>query len=332
VNESQVLIVDEDRTEAARLAAALSRAGHATRHAANGREALRTPRDGAELDLVLATDALPDMPGLDLVRALKERHQPAFLPGVLLSASPDVEARMASLDKGADECLPRTCLAAELVARVGAMLRIKAAQDALRRERDELERLSVTDPLTGLFNRRWFQHALDQETERSRRQGYPLALLLVDLDHFKRVNDRYGHDAGDDALRIAADILRSQLRRVDVCTRWGGEEFALILPATGRAGAVTVANRIVRALREHASFQAAPLGGSGSAGPVKITASLGVAVFPDAKIDGPAALFHAADAALYHAKQAGRDRVCLAPESEEPALAPILFDPRLVCA
>jgi two-component system, cell cycle response regulator len=330
VNDSSVLIVDGDRSEAAHLAAALAQAGHGTRCAETGRDALRAARDGAAVDLVLAADALPDMPGLHLVRALKERHQPAFLPGVLLSAALDVAGRVTNLQQGADECLPRTCPKVEIVARVGAMLRIKAAQDALRSEKEALERLSLTDQLTGLFNRRWFQHALDQEIERSRRQGHGFALALVDLDHFKHVNDRYGHEVGDRALCLAANLLRGQLRKVDVCTRWGGEEFAIILPGTDRTGAHSVANRVLRAMRERGLLDATPLAG-GSSQAVKLTASMGVAVFPSPEVDGPDALFRAADSALYRAKRTGRDRACMAWESQRPSPAPVLLDPQPAC-
>jgi diguanylate cyclase (GGDEF)-like protein len=330
VNDAHVLIVDSDRSEAKRLAAALWGAGHATHLAGSGLEALQDVRGAAAIDAVVAADALPDMPGLHLVRALKERHQPAFLPGVLLSARTDVEARVATLLEGADECLPRGCVPAELVARVAAMIRIKRAQDALRREKDALERLSVTDSLTGLFNRRWFQHALEQEIERSRRQGHPLALALVDLDHFKRVNDRYGHHTGDRALQLAAELLRTQLRRVDVCTRWGGEQFALLLPATDRAGAAVVAGRVLKAMRERAALDVTTLASVPAR--VKLTASVGVAVFPSAEVDGPDALFRAADAALYRAKQTGRDRACLAWGSARPSAAPVVLDPRPACA
>ncbi|HET9599136.1 MAG TPA: diguanylate cyclase [Anaeromyxobacteraceae bacterium] len=331
VNDAHVLIVDSDRREAERLAAALAGAGHATHLAGSGLEALRRARGSADIDAVVAADALPDMPGLHLVRALKQRHEPAFLPGVLLSARDDVDARVARLLEGADECLPRGCVPAELVARVAAMVRIKRAQDELRREKDALERLSVTDPLTGLFNRRWFQHALGQEIERSRRQGHPLALALVDLDHFKRVNDRHGHDTGDRALQLAAELLKGQLRRVDVCTRWGGEEFALLLPATDRAGAAVVATRVLKVLRERAALEVASIAGEPPAR-VRLTASLGVAVFPSPELDGPDALFRAADTALYRAKQTGRDRACLAWESARPSAGPMVLDPRPACA
>jgi len=163
----------------------------------------------------------------------------------------------------------------------------------------EAQRLSVTDGLTGLRNYRFFQQAISRETERAVRFGRPLGLLMLDLDHFKNVNDTHGHQVGDAVLIEIADRVRAEVREVDFVARYGGEEFAVVLPETDRQGAEHIAQRIGERIRGR------PLHASGVE--VNVTVSIGVAVLPD---DGttPSALIRAADEALYSAKAAGRDR------------------------
>lgn len=175
-----------------------------------------------------------------------------------------------------------------------------------KRAEDALRQLSLTDELTGLDNRRHFDRFLSTEWRRCRRAREPLALLLIDVDHFKPFNDLYGHVAGDECLAKLGGLLRRFARRPgDLAVRYGGEEFALILSGTDESGACTVAERLVRAVRElaipHEASAAAPV----------ITVSVGIASGrPDAG-GSPADLLAAADAALYEAKEAGRNRVAL---------------------
>jgi two-component system cell cycle response regulator len=163
----------------------------------------------------------------------------------------------------------------------------------------EAQRLSVTDGLTGLRNYRFFQQAINRETERAMRFGRPMGLLMLDLDHFKAVNDTHGHQVGDAVLIGVADRVRAEVREVDLVARYGGEEFVVVLPETDRQGAEHIADRICERVRSR------PLHAAGVE--VRLTVSVGVAVLPD---DGttPSALIRAADDALYAAKAAGRDR------------------------
>jgi diguanylate cyclase (GGDEF)-like protein len=170
----------------------------------------------------------------------------------------------------------------------------------LRESRRELERLSVTDDLTGLYNRRYLMEALANELRRSRRLDHPCALLMADVDHFKEYNDAYGHLAGDEALARVATILRETTRDVDCAARYGGEEFVVLLPETKAAGAIETAQRIRTRLATDDL-----VGG-------KVSVSIGVAQFPEDG-DAPEALLAGADAALYRAKREGRDRVLRAP-------------------
>jgi diguanylate cyclase (GGDEF)-like protein len=167
----------------------------------------------------------------------------------------------------------------------------------LGRRADRLEESSSMDPLTGLANRRHFDACLAAELKRARRQGSPLSLLLIDVDHLKEINDKGGHSGGDAALRTVADAIFASRRATDVAARWGGDEFMLLAPGTNAAGGLVMADRIREVLRR------APHG----PGVSLPTVSIGVA---DAANDGltPGALCAAADAALYEAKSAGRDR------------------------
>jgi len=166
------------------------------------------------------------------------------------------------------------------------------------------QQLAITDGLTGVYNRRYFQRQLEAEFRRAPRFGYSVALMIIDLDHFKRFNDTHGHLLGDQVLRSFGQILRDSTRETDVVARYGGEEFAVILPETTCEQALEVAKRIRKNLARH------PFWGRGQT-PVRVTASIGIAARPATEIK-PEELIDLSDAALYEAKHGGRDRVCIA--------------------
>jgi diguanylate cyclase (GGDEF)-like protein len=170
------------------------------------------------------------------------------------------------------------------------------------RKAEELKQLSTMDPLTQLANRRYFEERLLEEVQRAKRHESPLSLVMLDLDDFKKINDQYGHPAGDEALRITARIIRQTIRTIDVACRYGGEEFAIILPQTGKPGAAVIAERIC------AEFRKLDLPVQQADRWLKVTGSLGVACFPE-DADSPEALIQQADNALYSAKLHGKDRV-----------------------
>jgi diguanylate cyclase (GGDEF)-like protein len=170
---------------------------------------------------------------------------------------------------------------------------------------ETLRRQSVRDPLTGLFNRRYLEESLDREISRSRRNGQPLALIMLDIDHFKRVNDTHGHDGGDEVLRLVAALMVQSLRKADVACRYGGEEFTLILPEASLPDALLKAEQLREATQQlQIVYQHQP---------IPVTLSLGVAGLHDQVADGNQ-LLGAADAALYRAKQEGRNRVVASSE------------------
>jgi len=192
-----------------------------------------------------------------------------------------------------------------VVATIGVVLLHRDATEAT------LHELATRDPLTNLYNRRAFEDAALREEAQARRSGYPLSLLLVDLDHFKRVNDTAGHAAGDALLVAVCRILLDTLRRSDVCGRVGGDEFCALLPATNHEGALRAAERLreaVRATRFDVLAEINP-----------VTLSVGVATLASGRVDSYDALVARADKALYVAKEAGRDRVEAAPEPAESA-------------
>jgi diguanylate cyclase (GGDEF)-like protein len=235
----------------------------------------------------------------------------------MLTVKGELQERVAGLHVGADDYLPKPFADEELEARIFAALRVKAAEVELRKRNTELqsmlhhvEALAITDPLTGLFNRRRFDDVLKREFAVTKRYATPLSCLMVDVDHFKRINDLYGHDAGDRVLCNVAGRLIATLREVDVASRFGGEEFAVLLPQTPKAGAVIVAERIAALVRRDTfEFE------DGSA---SVTISLGVAESQDVTGSAPEGLVKAADSALYLAKSRGRDQVVSYSRQSEP--------------
>jgi diguanylate cyclase (GGDEF)-like protein len=185
---------------------------------------------------------------------------------------------------------------------------LAAANEALREKNKQLEELSITDSLTGLYNRTHLMDTLAGEVARSRRHNRPFTLLIMDIDHFKTYNDTYGHLAGDEALRRTGFLLKESIRTSDYAARYGGEEFILILPETGAEDGVEMAERIRNQIAEK------EMGSDGS--PLKVTVSVGVASFPRDG-DDPHSLMKRADAALYEAKRRGRNRVVTSGEGRK---------------
>jgi diguanylate cyclase (GGDEF)-like protein len=310
---SRILVVDDSPAQLEQLAQVLSREGYDVRRAQDGKEAIRAVRADPP-DLVLLDLVLPDMDGLEVLRIVKARKEDQFIPVIILSAKSDIDSKVRGLRIGADDFLAKPFAEAEVLARAAAMLRIKSLQDELRRARRELEEKqkqleeqSITDALTSLRNRRFFDERLAEEFRRAQRYSDPVSLMMIDLDNFKAVNDRHGHPAGDTVLREAAALIRGSIREPDICARYGGEEFAVILPKTHMSGALTVAERVWRELGQ----KVYRTGGESGHADVQVTASIGIAFYPSKDITGPDLLLKFADEALYNAKRAGRNTICL---------------------
>ena len=294
----RVLVVQGDEGARAAQRALFSGAELTVADAASGAEALQKVRESAP-DLVVLGRSLPDMDGLDLLPQLKGTRE-QFTPVLIASHRSATAERVLGLQRGADDYLALPCDPDELLARVRALLRVKEMHDRVLGIQRELERLVVSDPLTGLYNRRYLIERLGQELNRIDRYGGRLAFAMIDLDAFKPVNDKHGHVFGDRVLRAVASEITRSLRTPDVAARYGGDEFAVILPQTLPEGALRVCERIRKAVEE--------LVVTAGDAKVSVTCTLGVADYPAEGISTAEELMHAADEALYGAKRAGRNR------------------------
>lgn len=311
-HRARILVVDDSRTQLESLVKVLEREGYLVARAADGREAIRKVR-AEPPDLVLLDMVLPDMDGLEVLRFVKARPDDQFIPVIILSVKSDLDSKVTGLRIGADDFLAKPFAEAEILARCAAMLRIKLLQDQLRDTQRKLAEQAITDELTGLKNRRAFDERLQEEFRRAQRYSDPVSLIMIDLDHFKQVNDRFGHPFGDGVLRGAAEQLRASTRDPDICARYGGEEFAVILPKTHLQGALSVGERIWRELgaRRYPLPAGTPASPVEADGALCVTASMGIAFYPSKDIGSPDLLLKYADEALYQAKRAGRNTICL---------------------
>ncbi len=308
--KGKVLVVDDSRAQAERIGQVLLREGYEVSYAFDGASALKRVRSSPP-DVLLLDLVLPDQTGIDVLRVLKgPAARLAYFPIIMLSAQDDLKTRVSGLKNGADDYVSKDSHETEILARVGAMMRIKDLQDRLREANDRLERLSITDGLTELFNHRHFQVRLREAFGSAQRHSDALSLLMIDLDRFKAVNDRWLHPFGDKVLREVAVLIRNSVRDHDLCSRYGGEEFAVLLPRTHIVNALHVARRIVRSIGTHPFVvDGAPDPGAGAPPVVTVTASCGVAAFPGPEVGSAEQLVRRADEALFRAKDAGRNRV-----------------------
>ncbi len=298
-----LLIVDDSLPLIALMGKMLEPVGR-VRFATAGRPALDLMREQPP-DLVLLDAEMPDMDGYAVCQAMKADPELEKIPVIFVTAHNDTEAEIRGLTAGAVDFISKPVNEPILLARVQTQLRLKRLSDELRR------RASV-DPLSGLANRGCFDQRLQLEWSRAARNGTQMSLILLDVDHFKKFNDRYGHPAGDACLRAVADALGLQAHRAtDLAARVGDEEFALLLPDTDAAGACVTAERIrdavVRLAIPHAASKTAP----------HLTVSIGVVTRqPTPPVQPTAAhdLVEQADQALYAAKAQGRNRMAVAPQ------------------
>jgi len=248
-------------------------------------------------DLVLLDVVMPDMDGYEVLRRLRQEPRTAHIAVIFISGLDRPEDEAKGLGLGAADYIVKPFNRTVVMARVALHLQVV-------RQRRMLERLANIDGLTELANRRRFDEMYGLEWQRARRSGRPLSLALLDIDAFKQFNDRYGHPAGDRALRSVARVAGAAMRRPgDLAARYGGEELVLLMPDTPAADAQAVLARLQEAIAGlaivHEDSRAAPV----------LTASIGGATLAPGSREEPFALFEAADAQLYRAKQAGRNRV-----------------------
>ncbi len=296
----RILVVDDNVDNVEIIATRLRYHGYEVQEASQGEEAL-TLVSQSPPDLILLDVMLPGVDGYEVSRRIRGNPEMPYIPIILVTARDSTQDKVTGLDAGADDYLTKPINLPELEARVRSMLRIKRLQDELEEKNRALERLSVSDGLTGLYNHRHIHGLLHEEFERVKRTGDLLTVAMFDLDHFKSVNDTYGHQAGDRVLQEVAGILRENAREMDRFGRYGGEEFLVVLPETGIDDGAVFVERVRRDVARR-PFEV------GRSEPLHLTVSAGVACCGH-DTDTPDALVRRADEALYAAKAAGRDRV-----------------------
>lgn len=297
----RILIVDDVPDNIRVLSRILGDEGYQISMANNGRQALRVAAASTP-DLILLDVMMPELDGHGTLSALKADPQLASIPVIFITALDDAEDETRGLNLGAVDYITKPFNDAVVRARVKTHLELK-------RQRDLLAQLSNLDGLTGIPNRRTFDARLLEEWRRESRCGKTLALIMIDVDHFKAFNDSQGHQAGDDCLRRIAATLSNKLQRAeDFVARYGGEEFVCLLPGVEREGLALVAEQL------RAAVEALQIPHGASATSPWVTISLGAALCQPSPDQPPGSLIDAADAQLYTAKTRGRNRVCLSSE------------------
>jgi diguanylate cyclase (GGDEF)-like protein len=294
---ARILIVDDDPLQCKHFSRLVVEWAAVAFTATSLAEALRLYRTVMP-DLVMLDVLMPHVDGYKLSQIFKREGR--FVPIILLTALDDLESKRRGLAAGADEFLTKPVNGLELQIRATSMLRIKRLADELETANDKLRALATIDALTQLPNRRVLSERLAFEFARAARYVHPLSCLMVDVDHFKKVNDTFGHQVGDKVLCEVGAILQKTIRATDLVGRYGGEEFMVILPQTRGADARIAAERLRRAVatlpRESPDVP-------------EVTVSIGVAAMEQQLASTVDELVHRADQALYKAKAAGRNRV-----------------------
>jgi two-component system cell cycle response regulator len=259
------------------------------------------------IDLILLDHLMPGGDSFDFFERMNE--QDLVMPVVIITGQGDEVIATQVIQAGAYDYLPKTSVGRNSLKRsiFNALEKFRLKQE-VHRAMDKMAEMSTRDALTGLYNRRYFKESLEKEMDRSRRYGKGLALCMIDLDHFKRVNDTFGHAAGDSVLKELTGLLRQSIRKSDIPCRYGGEEFAVILPEADDVRATVVAKRFRQMVETHAF--------TGHDPPIRLTVSVGIAAGPTAENSGVDTIVEAADRALYRAKEGGRNRVILS-ETED---------------
>jgi diguanylate cyclase (GGDEF)-like protein len=300
----RVMLVDDDEIMVERLKDLVTAAGFEVVTATDGESALVSLATQFA-PIVILDRQMPGMDGLALCRKIRATQYPGYVYIMLVTAHDSEEEILAGLDAGADDYLSKRLSGTHVIARLATARRILQLEHSLKQVIEERRRMAMTDALTGCHNRRYFMNHMRRELKRTRRFGGDVALLVFDIDHFKHINDRHGHVAGDAVLVEFVRRMQAALpREYDWCARLGGEEFAVVLPQTNLAGGATVAEKIRRAIA------ASPV--ATAAGAIELTVSVGVSgisCFADRGAVTADHLLSRADDCLYHSKHGGRDRV-----------------------
>jgi two-component system chemotaxis response regulator CheY len=304
----QILIVDDDALQRRLLRAQLNKGNHDIWEVTDGAAAWELWQD-QPIPLVITDWMMPRMDGVELTRRIREASTSAYTYIIMLTGRSDRNDIVDGLEAGADDYLVKPFDSRELLSRVAIGLRIINLETRLRESLHELHRMATHDSLTGMLNRHAIYEYAAAEVERTGREAASVSLILVDIDHFKSINDTSGHPVGDQALRMVATTLRRLLRPYDRVGRWGGEEFLLVLPGTSLEEAGEIAERIrVTIARTSFSITFEEINGESE---LRLQVSQGVASASAHEPHALETLIDYADQALYQAKRGGRNQVRL---------------------
>jgi diguanylate cyclase (GGDEF)-like protein len=299
-----ILVVDDDPISSDILRKYLEEEGYTSISVTNGQDALELYQHSF-FSIIITDWLMPKMDGTDLCRAIRNMPSDHYTYIILLTARDSQNELEKGLESGADEYLVKPVHQAELRLRLKGARRILELENTLKRSIAEIRELSIRDPLTGSFNRGYMDEQLVNEINRVYRYEHPLSVILGDLDHFKRINDTFGHLAGDEALRKSACTINNSVRRgIDWLARYGGEEFVIVLSETDRQGCMVVAERI----RQQIASQQVESNGK----TFSLTISFGAVTILPGDFTKPVTMDEvliSADGCLYTAKNEGRNRV-----------------------
>jgi len=296
-----VLLVEDNESDAELVRHLLKDLPIRLERLSNGADAVELCQTG-RVDLMLLDILLPGLNGFEVCRQVKGSEKGKDLPIVVITCLEDMDTRLKCVELQTDDFLVKPIVGRELQARVKILLEKKNQLDKLRSHYEEALNSAVVDWLTGLYNHGYFKKFLDLEIKKSLRQRYPVTLIMIDIDNFKAVNDAYGHPTGDVILQELAQVVRKAVREVDLVARYGGDEFAVVLPYSDGHGALRVAHRIDRAIKTH-GFSSMT-----SAQKTRLTVSMGVAGYPQDAVHVDE-LIHSADQKLYEAKVRGKNQI-----------------------
>jgi len=297
----QIAIVDDDPVARQILRASLIRCGNTVIELSDGLAAWNYLNNEEMVRFVITDWLMPGMDGIELIRRIRAASFPGYIYLMILTGKEDKNDLVKGLEAGADDFLVKPFIFNELKARVTIGLRILNLETDLKQASSLMEEMALHDSLTGLYNRRAIYQHLDAELNRASRENRPLSLIMLDIDYFKSINDRYGHLTGDRMLIKVAEVARQTVRSYDWVGRWGGDEFLIILPGAGSSCATKISERILAQLA--ALHEPMPDGSE-----LSFTASIGIYTYLGEKA-GLDQLVQLADEALYQAKNSGRGRV-----------------------
>lgn len=291
--KNKILVVDDVAVNVQLLTTYLTSVGYDVCTARDGQEALDKVSE-TQPDLILLDVMMPKLNGFEVCERLKSDPMTKIIPVIMVTALNEIEDKIKATEAGADDFVSKPFNKLELLTRVKSLLRIKQLHDELRAKvreleqaRERLRQLAITDGLTGLYNHRYLKEHLEQELLRANRHQSRVSVVMLDIDHFKKFNDTFGHPAGDMILRTMARLLRDNIRKIDIAARYGGEEFFLVLIETNKNAAVQAAEKVRRLVEAHqfdlandgypaSPFAAAPslLGWTPSAGATEVESSV----------------------------------------------------------